>query len=123
LKPRLELTELGLGHRVVHVDGGDLELAITESLVEVVHASGSLLRHTADIGEVLGELLVNHRGEIASVVEDQVERFAVRESGEGLFDTPLVLLLSLAFPGKDGDTGGGNAVDMINSVFGQPVRN
>lgn len=42
------VVELGLGDGVVDVDGGDLELAIAESLVEVVDTSGGLLRNTAD---------------------------------------------------------------------------
>ena len=42
------VVELGLGDGVVDVDGGDLELAITEHLVEVMNAGGGLLGKTAD---------------------------------------------------------------------------
>lgn len=43
------VVKLGLGHRVVDVDGGDLEFAITEHLVEMVNACGSFLRQTTDV--------------------------------------------------------------------------
>ncbi len=42
------VVKLGLGDRVVDVDGGNLELAILEHLVEVVDTSGGLLRDTLD---------------------------------------------------------------------------
>jgi len=40
--------ELGLGHGVIDIDRGDLELALTEGLVEVVDTGGGLLRDTVD---------------------------------------------------------------------------
>ena len=43
------VVKLGLGDRVVDVDGGDLELAVAESLVEVVNTGGGLLRDTLDV--------------------------------------------------------------------------
>ena len=42
------VVKLGLGDGVVDVNGGNLELAITESLVEVVNTSGGFLRNTVD---------------------------------------------------------------------------
>ena len=42
------VVELGLGDGVVDVDGGDLELAITESLVQVMNTGGGFLRNTVD---------------------------------------------------------------------------
>ena len=102
------VVELGLGDRVVDVDGGDLELALLGGTVEVVDTSGGLLRDTVDAVEVLGELLVNEGGEVTSVVEDHVEGLAVGEGGKGLLDAPEVLLLGLTLPGEDGDAGGGD---------------
>jgi hypothetical protein len=102
------VVELGLGDRVVDVDGGDLELAVLEHLVEVVDTGGGLLRDTVDAGEVLGELVVDKVGKVTSVVEDHVERLALGEGGKGLLNAPKVLLLGLALPGVDGDTGSGN---------------
>ena len=43
------VVELGLGDGVVDVDGGDLELAVAEGLVEVVDTGGGLLRDTLDV--------------------------------------------------------------------------
>ena len=45
----VKVVKLGLGDRVVDVDSRDLELSLTESLVEVVDTGGGLLRNTADI--------------------------------------------------------------------------
>ena len=102
------VVELGLGDRVVDVDGGDLELAVSEKLVEVVDTGGGLLRNTSAVGEVLGVLVVDHGGQVSSVVQDQVERLVVGEGSEGLLNAPEVLLLSLTLPGKNGDTGSGD---------------
>lgn len=43
------VVKLGLGDGIVNVNSGDLQLAITEHLVEVVNTGGGLLRQTADI--------------------------------------------------------------------------
>lgn len=40
--------------------------------------------------------------------DSELRRRTVGEAGKGLLNAPLVLLLSLALPGEDGDTGGGN---------------
>jgi hypothetical protein len=69
-----------------------------------VHAGGGLLGNTVDTREVLGVLLVDNVGEIASIVEDHVQGLAAGEAGNGLLNTPGVLLLSLALPCEDGDT-------------------
>lgn len=74
------VVELALGDTVVDVDGRDLELAITESLVEVMDTGRGLFGDTLDILEVLRELLVDHRGEVTTIVEDHVEGLAVGES-------------------------------------------
>jgi hypothetical protein len=43
------VVKLGLGNRVIDVDGRNFEPTLTESFVEVAHSSGSLLRNTPDI--------------------------------------------------------------------------
>ena len=48
LPAAVEVVELGLGHRVVDVDGGDLQGLLGEHLVQVVHTSGGLLRQALD---------------------------------------------------------------------------
>jgi len=75
------IVELALGDTVVDVDGRNLELPVTEGLVEVMDTGSGLFGDTLDILEVLRELLVDHRGEIATIVEDHVEGLTVGESG------------------------------------------
>jgi hypothetical protein len=74
------VVELGLGDRVVDVDCGGLELAVPESLVEVVDTGGGLLRDTLDVVKVLGVLVVDQVGQISSIVEDHVEGLSIGES-------------------------------------------
>src|SRR6185503_9206789 len=44
------VVELGLGHRVVHVDRREEQRAGVVHLVEAVHAGGGLLGHALDTG-------------------------------------------------------------------------
>ena len=104
LSASVVVVELGLGDGVVDVDGGDLELAVSESLVEVVNTGGGLLGDTSAVLEVLGVLLVDEGGKVSSVIEDQVEWLALWEGSKGLLDTQVVLLLGLTLPGEDWDT-------------------
>merc|ERR1719289_530965 len=53
LPATVQVVELGLGDRVVDIDGRNLEGAGFGHLVEVVHASGGLLRHALDPFQVL----------------------------------------------------------------------
>lgn len=100
LTATVKVVELGLGDTVVNVDGGDLELAVLEHLVEVVDTGGGLLGDTEAVIEHLGVLLVNEGGEVTTVVEDQVELLAILEGLELLVQAPLVLLLGLTLPGE-----------------------
>ncbi len=52
--------------------------------------------------EQLRVLVVDHGGEVAAVVEDEVQGFAAGEE-QGLLDAPIELLLGHAFPGVDGE--------------------
>ena len=67
-----------------------------------MHARGGLFREAADAGEQLGELVVDHGGQVAAVVEDHVERLAVGEE-QRLLDAPIELLVGHALPGVDRD--------------------
>ena len=49
LSASIVVVELGLGDGVVNVDGGNLELAVLEHLVEMVNTGGGLLRETLDV--------------------------------------------------------------------------
>ena len=105
LPAAVQIVKLGLGHGVVDVDGGHLQLVVLEHLVEVVDSGGGLLRQTLDARQVLGILLVDEVGEVTTIVEDHVEWLAVRED-DGLLDAPDVLLVSLALPGVHWDSTG-----------------
>ena len=54
-------------------------------------------------------LLVDDRREVSAVIENHVQGLTTREARDGLLDAPVVLLLGLALPRKDGHTSGGNA--------------
>jgi hypothetical protein len=108
LTAAVQVVELGLGDGVVDVDGGDKETLALEHSVEVVHTGGGLLGHTVAVLKHLGVLLVDKGSEVTTVVEDQVEALAVLKGSKLLLEAPLVLLLGLALPGEDGDTGSGN---------------
>jgi hypothetical protein len=108
LTAAVKVVELGLGDRVVDVDGGDKETLALEHAVEVVDTGGGLLRDTVAVLEHLRVLLVDEGSEVTTVVEDQVQRLAVLEGSKLLLEAPLVLLLGLALPGEDGDTSSGN---------------
>ncbi len=87
LAAAVQVVELGLGDGVVDVDGGDLEVAGLEHLVQVVHSGGGLLAEPLDVLQVLGVLLVDEVGQVAAIVQDHVQRLAVGE-GDGLLNTP-----------------------------------
>ena len=108
LTAAVKVVELGLGDGVVDVDGGDEETVALEHTVEVVNTGGGLLRDTVAVLEHLRVLLVDKGGEVTTIVEDQVEGLVVLEGNKLLLEAPLVLLLGLALPGKDGDTGSGD---------------
>tara|TARA_R110002003_G_scaffold28_16_gene1661 strand:- start:18704 stop:19177 length:474 start_codon:yes stop_codon:yes gene_type:complete len=108
LTAAVQVVELGLGDRVVDVDGGDEEALALEHAVEMVHAGGGLLGHAVAVLEHLGVLLVDEGSQVTAIVENQVQALAVLEGGELLLEAPLVLLLGLALPGEDGDAGSSN---------------
>lgn len=96
----VQVVELGLGDSVIDVDGRDKELALLHHPVEVVNTSGGLLRDTEAVLEHVGVLLVDQRGQITTVIEDQVQLLAVLECLELLLKAPGVLLLGLTLPGE-----------------------
>lgn len=110
LTAAVQVVELGLCDGVVDVDGGDEEavLLVLEHAVEVVDTGGGLLGHTVAVLEHLGVLLVDEGSQVTAVVKDDVETLVILEGSELLLQAPVVLLLGLALPGEDGDTGGGN---------------
>lgn len=108
LTASVQVVELGLGDRVVDVDGRDQELALLEHTVEVVDTSGGLLGDTVAVLQHLGVLVVDEGGQVTTVIQDEVELLSILEGVELLLQTPVVLLLSLTLPGEDRDTSSSN---------------
>jgi len=107
LAAAVEVVKLGFGHRIVDVDGGDLQFSLLVELVEVMDAGGGFLRAALDAGQEMRVLGVDEVGQVAAVIEDHVEGLAIREE-DGLLDAPQILLVGHPLPGVDGDTGGSN---------------
>ena len=72
LAASVQVVELGLGNRVVDIDGRDEQLALLEHLVQVVYPSSGLLRDAVAVFEELGVLVVDKSGEIATVIKNEV---------------------------------------------------
>ena len=100
LSASVQVVELGLGDGVVDIDGRNKELALLEHAVEMVNTSGGLFRDTVAVLEHLGVLLVDQRGQVTTVIEDQVQLLAVLECLELLLETPGVFLFGLTLPGE-----------------------
>jgi hypothetical protein len=103
LAATVQVVELGLGDRVVDIDGWDEETLALQHSVQVVDASGGLLRDTVAALQHLWVFAVDESSEISTVIEDQVQALAVLEGNELLLQTPLVFLLGLTLPCEDGD--------------------
>lgn len=100
LAAAVQVVELGLGDGVVDVDGRDQQLALLEHAVKVVDTSGGLLRQTEAALELIRVLGVDERGQVTTVVEDEVELLATVEGLELLVQAPVVLFLGLTLPGE-----------------------
>src|SRR3989338_5769114 len=98
-----------LGHRVVDVDRRDFQLALGQHVQQAMYAGGGFFGDAVDAREHLRVFLVQDLGQVTAVVEDHVgiPRLAIFK--DGLLDAPLVLFFSLALPGEDRDTGGGDS--------------
>ena len=70
---------------------------------------GQLNRKVHGTLEVLGILFVDERREIATIVENHIERLSTSEGIECLLNAPRVFLLCLALPGKDGHASSGDS--------------
>ena len=103
----VEIVELRLGDRVVHVERRRRERARALHCVETVDPRGGLLRQTADIAHERRIFLVHDGGQIAAVVEDHVGAPALRPF-DGAVDAAPELLVGLALPGEYGESRGGD---------------
>lgn len=96
----VKVVELGLGDSVVDIDGRDPQLVLLEHLVQMMDTSGGLLGDTIAVIEKFRVLVVNEGSKITTVIEDQVQLFAILEGKELLLQTPIILLLRLTLPGE-----------------------
>jgi hypothetical protein len=109
LTASVQVVELGLGDRVVDVDGWDEKSALLQHSVQVVDTGGGFLRDTIAVLEKLWVLLMDEGSKISSIIENQVELSSILEGVELLLEAPLVFLLGLTLPCEDWDTGSGNS--------------
>ena len=109
----IQIVKLGLGDRVIDVDGRHLQLSSLEHLVQVVNSSGSLLRQTTDILEQIRMFIMDQLGQVTAIIQDHVQRLAIGEK-DCLPHTPDVFVISLSLPSIDRHTpcchGGGSVV-------------
>ena len=120
----VEIVELRLGHGVVHVDGGHLEFALLEHLVQGMNTRGGLFADTQDASGKLGVFVVNDASQITAIIQNHVQRFIIvtkmnrlqerdvfigkRDVSSYLFDTPDVFFIGFTFPGVDWSAGLGD---------------
>lgn len=79
LSAPVQVVELGLRDRIIDVDGGHKQFFVLEHTVQMVNTSSRLLADTVAVLEHIGVLVVDECCEITTVVEDQVQGFAVFE--------------------------------------------
>mmetsp|Transcript_19665 Transcript_19665/g.21959 ORF Transcript_19665/g.21959 Transcript_19665/m.21959 type:complete len:432 (+) Transcript_19665:23-1318(+) len=91
----VHVVELGLGDRVVDVDGGEQQVAGLGHLVQTVHAGGGLLGHAVDrsgnLGPLVGVLL---HGSVQQL-QDDLELGVVSRRGVGQLAAGLEFSLGL----------------------------
>src|SRR5690606_9674875 len=72
----VEIVEFALGRRVIDVDGGAGEAASAIEHLEAVNTSGGLFADATDVGQQFRVAVVDHRGQVTTVIENHVERLA-----------------------------------------------
>ena len=73
-----------------------------------MHACGRLFSDAMNPLEHLGIFLVQHGGQVATIIENHVRFPGLTVLQNGLLDTPLVLWLCLALPCENRNTPGSN---------------
>ena len=107
LAAAVEIVELGLGHRVVHVEGRAAQRAVLHHVVQPLHAGGRLLRQPAHVFHEFRVLVMHQDRQVAPVIEQHIRCPAVR-SFDRLLNAPPVLVLRLALPGEHRHARGGD---------------
>src|SRR6056297_10363 len=101
----VQVVKLRLGGRVIDVDGGNLQGPLTVKDFQAMNTGRGFFAQTADVHQQLWEAIVNHGGQVTTIVQDHVQRLARREV-QRLLDAPLELLVRHALPGVDWDASG-----------------
>lgn len=95
-----------LCHRIIDINRRHTQTSLPEHFVEIVDACRRLLGEPFNALQVFRELGVNEIGEVASIVQDHVQRLAIGED-QHLLHAPVVLLLGLTLPGIHRHAGDG----------------
>ncbi len=98
----------GLGDRVVNVDSRHFQLTLFEHIDKAVNACGSFLGDTVNIVQNLRILMVGHRSQVATIVQQHVAIPGLAIFKDCLLDTPFGFFLSLAFPSVNRNAGSGH---------------
>lgn len=69
-----------------------------------MNTGGGLLGDTIAVLQHLGVFVVDERGKISTVIEDQVQALVILEGNKLLLQAPLVLFLGLTLPRENSDT-------------------
>ncbi len=94
---------LGLGDRVVHVDGRHLQSALAQHFLQTMHTGGGFFGHAVAVSQDFRVLLMEQGGQIAAVVQNHVRFPAVYIGSDCTLQAPVVLFVGFALPGKHGN--------------------
>ena len=100
LAAAVEIVKLRLRARIVDIDRRQLQLTLLGHLIEPMHTRRGLLGEATDVPQQFWILLMHHRGEVTTVVEDHVERLVIGKE-QSLLDAPVELLVRHSLPGVD----------------------
>ena len=101
---------LGLGYRVVDVDGRYFQRAVLQHLLQTVYASGGLLGDAVDFVQHGRILVMQHAGQVAAVIQHHIGIPGLTVLENSLLQTPVVFFFRLTFPridrnARSGDSG------------------
>ena len=102
------VVELRLGHRIIHIDRWHGQCACFHAVVQTQNAGSRLFRKSLDPVCELGKFIQHHVGQIASVVQNQIQRLAVCAKKQRLTNAPIELFLVHALPCVNGNSGSRN---------------
>ena len=118
------VVKLGLGHAVVHVDGGQRKGSFGHAFVQAVHAGGGLLGDAANSSSQVGVAVQHHVGQVAAVVQNHVQGLLALAKVQGLLNAPVKLFFGHALPciylNTSCGNGGSGVVLRGENIAGRP---